>query len=102
MVFNKEQFIQEAYKEYCRFTQIKKKAHYEGRRSKAKININKFGKKYNLSTEGYGFLDMFFGHIIMQTFGDAFNTSEEYLFPRIENAFKSNEHLLNNEIGLTV
>lgn len=100
MNFNKELFLKEAVKEYIRWTNIKKKAHYEARRSKAKINVNKFSKKYNLSSEGYSFLDMFFGNIIMQTFGDAFNTDETILFEKAEKAFIATSSLLENELTL--
>lgn len=99
MKFNKNQFINDALKEYERVDKLRYKARKGGKRSKATINFQKLWEKYGVSQEGYGFLDMFFSHITMATMGDMISFNDpDSLREKAEKALNDNKQLLEDEL----
>jgi hypothetical protein len=102
-MFNKDIFINEAAKEMERVEKLKQKAWQQGKRSKANINFNKFGKKFGLNPEGYTFLDMFFSHMIMNQIGEMFSFDERAGYLELANkAFEASKDMLEKELGVAL
>ena len=98
MEFNKEGFIQDALKEFIRVNKLKGEAYYSGKRSKAQINFCKFASKYNLSNKGYGFLDSFFGGVIMKTMFKGYTIDKNIILPAIIESLEENDGHLDKEL----
>jgi hypothetical protein len=103
MGFNKETFLNEAIKEVERLDKLNKKARLQGKRSKAKFNYNKFCNKYGFSPEGYGFIDMFYGQILLFQMNEMFSSDEkESIIEIVYKAFESTKHMIINELGVAI
>jgi len=98
MEFNKQKFIQDSLKEFIRVNKLQGEAYYNGKRSKAKLNINKLASKYNLSNKGYGFIDSFFGGVIMKTMFKGYTTDESIILPAIIESLEENKEQLDKEL----
>jgi hypothetical protein len=99
--FDKEEFLNDAAKEHERVNKLKMKAHYKGKRSKASHNTKKFSNKYNLSNDGYGFLDMFFGHMILNDINNMFTDNKEDVYKLAEDALIACYSYLKRELQET-
>lgn len=67
LMAKKPQLVADLTKELIRVTAKKYLARRKGRRSKANINIKRLGKKYGVSGEGYGIMDMVAGNVLLGT-----------------------------------
>ncbi len=64
----REEFLTDVLRELARVRRAERKARRKGRRSRAKPNTRRLARKYGVSAEGYGFLDLALGHTLLGTF----------------------------------
>jgi hypothetical protein len=102
-MFNKETFLNEAIKEIQRLDKLNKKARLQGKRSKANFNYNKFCNKYGFSPDGYGFIDMFYGQILLFQMNEMFSSDKKAsIIELVSKAFEATKHMIKDELGVAI